>query len=1402
MKNAVKKLSSFVLAASVVLGTLSLGAINETAYAAENIKASGGSRNEGVTAVPTPGEVKIDGDLSDWDWSGRFKMFEFYTEMDTRSVESAMMYDDKYLYIASKFKDQTPLNNPIDPVTEAEWTWRGDGHQFRVYTDDKPIWINFSYYEPTDVSSMFLTYWKDMSGWTDTIKIQYLTESGSTVFSKTVAFNGTPKRIDTSGEAKWVKDADGAGYTMEMKIPWGIIYGDASKGGVPGSSFKMAFENKWTNDLQKGTNSFTYSDNYQPGTESLGIGDYDGWGDVLLSPTGNIAVRKYVADLDADSNYSIHIYPKVPKDSEYLTLVMDDESGNRVANIVSELKISEKNIVSDNGDTYTVDVTWNGKGLYGEYVKAGDYVISGITHKGVRVFLDYTFYNPGTPAWATDDGTGGFGSDHSAPIAAASNGTQTFIGYNKSESGYALIAIGEDGIKDWSIKRGAKWLAATDDYLYAIPDTDFYYNSLTTGNTYLCRIDKETGSIIPFVLNGQSRITELNISTILNLNQEIMPEITGFAAYGDEICFATAHNNENRFVPGGTLMNYTACINVLDAETAVLKKRIPIENIGYLAYSNDGTLYAQSGESVAKVDTATGKITKLALSFDAGMSLGAMTCDNDNNILIFDHTTRQIKAFDPKTGKKLYVIGKEGGRALRGEYDESGFSHMVKNISCDGLGRIWVPEYWEYPRRVSAWNKDGSLWRDYVGTAGYMSAGAVTHQTDETLAYVGANEMKIDHETKTSQMSRVLWVPDYSKNEAFPINTMANTLYQHFTKEDGGVTREYIFGQSDGAEAVLYVENDEGYFQPCFAMGYVEGFAAKDLTSSISSPDMETLVMFSNKEDLYKKYWLPVFAGIAKNAFYIWNDLNGDGAIQIEECEFNTTMNAKNDGWGQRITSDFRFTLQSKGTTLEAGGVWIVSPTEITENGIPRYDFSGFKLCKGVKTDGYNRHATILLEGTNKILVYADNSGTTVQKHNGIWVVDLDQNAKQEWWYLNQYPGVHGSQQGPIGGKNGQVLGPIKCMGVIKVGNEEIFALRGNMGQDFFMTTDGYYIETVFNDGHKTGTNQNFPSTYVDPLEFSQIDFTEGSETGEPFSGCLVYQNDGVVRMGISTGGPCAVITRLKNLDTIKRIDKISFKVTADMITEAKIRNEELEHMTKTVTIGDDDISNEILVNKVQNGDITIDGKDDEWKEISSTNVSTSGVEETANVKLAHDGKNLYAFFRVNDRSPFKNSGVDSGQLFKTGDAVDISLSPTGNKSENVANNDMRILIASYGGKPTAVLMQQVSQTGRNQKLYASPVMNLYFDNVEILRNAEIAVEATEEGAYYNVEVKIPFADIDLDVRSGETISGDIGFIAGNDAGTLNLARVYYFNKDTGLVNDVPNEAKLTPKAWGDIKFE
>ncbi|MHC4200844.1 MAG: hypothetical protein ACYSU0_12700, partial [Planctomycetota bacterium] len=60
------------------------------------------SQNEGILVLPRPGEVNVDGDLSDWDLSGRIWVF---ADRDVRSRFSAKvsaMWDESNLYVAAR----------------------------------------------------------------------------------------------------------------------------------------------------------------------------------------------------------------------------------------------------------------------------------------------------------------------------------------------------------------------------------------------------------------------------------------------------------------------------------------------------------------------------------------------------------------------------------------------------------------------------------------------------------------------------------------------------------------------------------------------------------------------------------------------------------------------------------------------------------------------------------------------------------------------------------------------------------------------------------------------------------------------------------------------------------------------------------------------------------------------------------------------------------------------------------------------------------------------------------------------------------------------------------------------------------------------------------------------------
>jgi len=85
-----------------------------------------------VAAVPTPGAVKVDGDLREWDLSGLEEVTLDVKDANALQAAYAVMHDQERLYLAVKVTDPTPLRNLYTPL---EPFWRGDAVQFRIGVD-------------------------------------------------------------------------------------------------------------------------------------------------------------------------------------------------------------------------------------------------------------------------------------------------------------------------------------------------------------------------------------------------------------------------------------------------------------------------------------------------------------------------------------------------------------------------------------------------------------------------------------------------------------------------------------------------------------------------------------------------------------------------------------------------------------------------------------------------------------------------------------------------------------------------------------------------------------------------------------------------------------------------------------------------------------------------------------------------------------------------------------------------------------------------------------------------------------------------------------------------------------------------------------------------------------------
>ena len=133
----------------------------------------------------------------------------------------------------------------------------------------------------------------------------------------------------------------------------------------------------------------------------------------------------------------------------------------------------------------------------------------------------------------------------------------------------------------------------------------------------------------------------------------------------------------------------------------------------------------------------------------------------------------------------------------------------------------------------------------------------------------------------------------------------------------------------------------------------------------------------------------------------------------------------------------------------------------------------------------------------------------------------------------------------------------------------------------------------------------------------------------------------------------------------------------------------------------------------------------------------------------------------------------------------------------------IRLMAASIGGKDTVILWKSRAETEENPTTYAvanNPANAVTYPVVKRLDNATVKVSTGFNS--YSVLIKVPLAALGLNASLGSEIKGMVGVIFSDPSGTNRASRVYWHNKSTGLVSDVPSEARLDPSRWGTIAVD
>ncbi len=411
------------------------------------------SLNHVLRAVPAPGPVTVDGSVGEWDLSGQIWLYPDRSTRDVNSVRIAAMYDDEALYLSGVRRDLSPMVNRLPYKPD-----RGDCLIIFMQTD--VAWRIDTWYYTIDQKPL-------------------LRMNASRLLNPHLSQDIRVDDPRAEGvEATYRKDADGQGYVHELKLPWSVLFHGEQRF-MPGARFAMLFGPRWS--FSQGTAGSLVTqclDLVRAGADrprswmakTHPSKTTTAWGECVLEPQGNLPQSTPQEEVAERLQGVVPITVEVPRSAKTFTIAIDDAAGKRVRNLIEDTPVKQYQI-SQEGDSCTVEVMWDGLDDDGNPVEPGTYRVKGLSHEGLDVTYMLSYYNPGDPPWQIGDGTGDWGSDHACPTAVACGGRHSYVGWHHDEGGCPVLGINVDTMKKiWHGQEESRVygdkLAASSKYLF------------------------------------------------------------------------------------------------------------------------------------------------------------------------------------------------------------------------------------------------------------------------------------------------------------------------------------------------------------------------------------------------------------------------------------------------------------------------------------------------------------------------------------------------------------------------------------------------------------------------------------------------------------------------------------------------------------------------------------------------------------------------------------------------------------------------------------------------------------------------------------------------------------------------------------------------------------------------
>ena len=787
-------------------------------------------------------------------------------------------------------------------------------------------------------------------------------------------------------------------------------------------------------------------------------------------------------------------------------------------------------------------------------------------------------------------------------------------------------------------------------------------------------------------------------------------------------------------------------VSIADAASGVWERHVAVAEPSWPTFDPQGRLLLVSQKRVVRLDLEGGK-TEPVLPAGAVEDPRGLAFDSKGNLYVADGGPEVVKVFSPE-GELLHTIGEPGGRQL-GDYNPNRIENP-QGIAIDARGNLWVAENDFQPKRTSVWSPEGEFLKEFIGPSGYGGGGQVDPRDPSRFYYAGM-EFSLDHTSGQWALKRIL------SRSIRPTEGTHNGRERYgaagqaaFTRTTGGLNapdkpvylngRQYMVADPGGeiGPLLLIGEFRKDRVVPLAAVGNADRW-----WPLANDPALRRLAAGRPLGDLG----------------FVWSDRDGDGQPQPGEVDL----------YDFRLDPTYWPAVVNRRLEVQMGGR-VLKPVEFTACGAPVYKPAG---AVPRKLPGESIYATAV-----------DSQGSLII--NGSPLTSMDAAGKVVWTYPNPFVGVHGAQRA-TDPRPGQLTGPLGFIGQEELpGIGEVFMLSSNIGEWYLFTADGLLAATVWHDHRTPGV-----SRWAFPKAKLGVSLDNVTLDGEHFGGSFQRTDDGTFYL--VAGHHHSSVVELSGLETMRRMES-KMTVSGDDLAavEAWRLRRDLNAASKAVP--------KIVTLAAPPAPVKPDGNLGEWEDGAFTAIGTRGA-----FAVRADDKNLYVAWRVDGGQPLRNAGIEPSLLFTTGDSVDlqIGIDPEAAPSRTQPGpGDQRLLISLSEGKPVGVLYRhRVPGTPENERAgFASPWRTEYVDRVERLDPANIGIAQTPKG--YAVEAVVPLELLGLKPQPGKSYKIDFGILSAGSGGDVTVARTYWANPATGLVNDVPGEIMLAPGLWGEAAFE